>query len=578
MTSPSGRPEPKGLPSDEFIGPSRAPARAMLRSMGMTDEDIARPLVGVASSWNEATPCNIMLQAHAQGVKRGVYANGGSPREFNTISVSDGIGMGHEGMKASLVSREVIADSVELMMRAHCYDALVGIAGCDKSLPGMLMALARLNLPGIFLYGGTIMPGKFQGRDVTIVDVYEGVGAHAAGKMTDEELEELEKNACPGAGSCGGQFTANTMACVGEALGLSLPGTASYPAIDENRRAVNERVGKATMALLEMGILPRDILTFEAFENAIAIVAATGGSTNAALHLPAIANECGIKLTLKDIERVSRRTPILADLKPGGKYVALDVHNVGGVPVIMKAMLDAGLLHGDCMTVTGKTIAQNLEGVTIPSGQDVVLPKEKALFPSGGLVALYGNLAPEGAVIKIVGVKNLHHTGPARVFNCEDDAFKAIDEQKIVKGDVVVIRYEGPKGGPGMREMLAPTAALVGQGLGYDCAMVTDGRFSGGTRGLMLGHVTPEAMEGGPIALVEEGDQIRIDAEAGTLDLLVDDAVLAERRRTWKPAIEPRYRSGAIAKFAQLVGPASEGAVTSEGGHNPIKMGRQVEV
>ncbi|MCX7719034.1 MAG: dihydroxy-acid dehydratase [Candidatus Sumerlaeaceae bacterium] len=560
----------KRLPSHEVTkGAHRAPHRAFLRSMGLGDREIDQPFVGVASTWNEATPCNLTLDRQARAVKRGVAEAGGTPREFVTIAVSDGIGMGHEGMKASLVSRETIADSVELMMRAHCYDALVGLAGCDKSLPGMMMAMARLNVPSVFLYGGTIMPGKFRGKDVTIQDVYEAVGAHAAGKMSDADLHELECAACPGAGSCGGQYTANTMACVSEAIGLALPGSASFPAEDTARDEYAAECGRAVMRLLERGIRARDILTFEAFENAIAVVAATGGSTNAALHLPALANECGIKLTLKDIDRISRRTPTIADLKPGGRYVAYDMHKAGGVPVLLRVLLDAGLLHGDCLTVTGRTMRENLEGITLTPDQDVILPLDKALSPTGGLVVLTGNLAPLGSVIKTAGVKTLTHRGPARVFNCEDDAFAAITRCEIKKGDVVIIRYEGPKGGPGMREMLAPTAALVGQGLGYDCVLITDGRFSGATRGLMIGHVTPEAMDGGPIALVEDGDMISVDAEAGTLTLEVDDATLARRRAAWRP-IEPRYRSGALAKYAQLVSSADTGAVTCPGGFNPI--------
>lgn len=552
-------------------GASRAPHRAFLRSMGLGDKEINQPFVGVASTWNEATPCNMTLDRQAKAVKEGVKRNGGTPREFVAIAVSDGIGMGHEGMKASLISREVIADSVELMVRAHCYDALVGLAGCDKSLPGMMMAMARLNVPSVFLYGGTIMPGKYQGKDVTVQDVYEAVGAHAAGKMTDEELYAMETGACPGAGSCGGQFTANTMACVSEAIGIALPGSSSYPAEDIGRDRYGVESGSIVMDLLEKNIRPRDIMTFEAFENAMAIVAATGGSTNAALHLPALANECGIKFTLDDVDRISRRTPTIADLKPGGRFTAYDVHQVGGVQVLMKILLDAGLLHGDCLTVTGKTMRENLEGVKVPGDQEVILPVDKALSDTGGLVVLRGNLAPDGAVIKVAGVTKLQHRGPAKVYNCEDDAFHAIDSLEIQKGDVVVIRYEGPKGGPGMREMLAPTAALVGQGLGYECAMVTDGRFSGATRGLMIGHVGPEAMDGGVIALVENGDIINIDAEAGTITLEVDEAELERRRADWKP-IKPRYTGGALAKFAQLVHPASEGAVTSIGGQDAIEI------
>ncbi len=542
-------------------GFDRAPQRAFFRSMGLTDADIQQPWVGVASTWNQATPCNITLDRQARAAANGVKAAGGTPREFVTIAVSDGIAMGHEGMKASLISREVIADSIELMMHAHRYDALVGLAGCDKSLPGTLMALARLNLPGIFIYGGTILPGKFKGKDVTIVDVYEGVGAHAAGKMTDAELYELECNACPSAGSCGGQFTANTMACVAEAMGMALPGSGSPPAVELSRDDFCQAAGRQVMQLLEKNIRPSDIMTREAMENAVAIGAATGGSTNICLHLPAIAHEVGLKLTLDDIERISRRTPTVADLKPGGKYVALDVYRVGGIPVILKVLLDAGLIHGDCMTVTGKTMRENLKDVVLPGGQDVVVPVEKAISPNGGLRILKGNLATEGCVIKITGVKKLQHRGPARCFDSEQDAMKAVQSLQIKKGDVVIIRYEGPKGGPGMREMLAVTAAIVGQGLGYDTCLITDGRFSGGTRGLCIGHVGPEAQVGGNIALVRDGDIVDVDAEKGTITVELSDAELALRRKSWKPKAS-MYTHGALAKYAKMVGPACDGAVT----------------
>ena len=542
-------------------GFDRAPQRAFFRSMGLTDADIQQPWVGVASTWNQATPCNITLDRQARAAASGVKAAGGTPREFVTIAVSDGIAMGHEGMKASLISREVIADSIELMMHAHRYDALVGLAGCDKSLPGTLMALARLNLPGIFIYGGTILPGKFKGKDVTIVDVYEGVGAHAAGKMTDAELYELECSACPSAGSCGGQFTANTMACVAEAMGMALPGSGSPPAVELSRDDFCQAAGRQVMQLLEKNIRPSDIMTREALENAVAIGAATGGSTNICLHLPAIAHEVGLKLTLDDIERISRRTPTVADLKPGGKYVALDVYRVGGIPVILKVLLDAGLIHGDCMTVTGKTMRENLKDVVLPGGQDVVVPVEKAISPNGGLRILKGNLAAEGCVIKITGVKKLQHRGPARCFDSEQDAMKAVQSLQIKKGDVVIIRYEGPKGGPGMREMLAVTAAIVGQGLGYDTCLITDGRFSGGTRGLCIGHVGPEAQVGGNIALVRDGDIVDVDAEKGTITVELSDAELAQRRKSWKPKA-PMYTHGALAKYAKMVGPACNGAVT----------------
>jgi len=542
-------------------GPQRAPQRAFFRSMGLTDEQIHRPWVGVASTWNEATPCNITLDRQAKAAKQGVSAAGGTPREFVTIAVSDGIAMGHEGMKTSLVSRELIADSIELMMNAHGYDALVGLAGCDKSLPGMLMAMARLNVPAIFLYGGTILPGKFKGRDVTIQDVYEAVGAHSAGKMSDADLYEMECSACPSAGSCGGQFTANTMACAAEALGMALPGSGSPPAVDTARDAYAVQCGKQVMTLLEKNIRPRDILTPEAFENAVTISAATGGSTNFALHLPAIAHECGMSLTLDDIDRISRRTPVIADLKPFGRYNAFDVFNAGGIPSILKVLLDEKLIHGDCVTCTGKTIAQNLAGVKLKPDQDVILPVSRALSRHGGLHILRGNLAPEGCVIKVAGVKRLQHRGPARVFNSEEDCMAAVQARKIVKGDSVVIRYEGPRGGPGMREMLGVTAAIAGQGLGYDVCLLTDGRFSGATRGLMIGHVGPEAYVGGPIALINEGDIITVDAEKGTIDVELDDAQLAKRKSAWRqPA--PRYKTGALAKYAQLVGPACLGAVT----------------
>ena len=542
-------------------GFDRAPQRAFFRSMGLTDADIHQPWVGVASTWNQATPCNITLDRQARAVAEGVKSAGGTPREFVTIAVSDGIAMGHEGMKASLISREVIADSIELMMHAHRYDALVGLAGCDKSLPGTLMALARLNLPGIFIYGGTILPGRFRGKDVTIVDVYEGVGAHAAGKMTDAELYELECGACPSAGSCGGQFTANTMACVAEAMGMALPGSGSPPAVELSRDEFCKSAGRQVMALLEANIRPRDIMTREALENAVAIGAATGGSTNICLHLPAIAHELGLKLTLNDIERISRRTPTIADLKPGGKYVALDVFRVGGIPVILKVLLDAGLIHGDGMTVTGRTMRENLKNVVLPGGQDVVVPVEKAISPNGGLRILTGNLATEGCVIKITGVKKLQHRGPAKCFDSEQDAMKAVQGLQIKKGDVVIIRYEGPKGGPGMREMLAVTAAIVGQGLGYDTCLITDGRFSGGTRGLCIGHVGPEAQVGGNIALVRDGDMITVDAEKGSIDVELSTDELARRHKQWKPK-DPMYTHGALAKYAKLVGPACDGAVT----------------
>lgn len=529
--------------------------------MGLGDQDMLQPWVGVATVWSEATPCNVNLDVQGLAVAEEIKKHGATPRRFNTISVSDGIGMGHEGMKASLISREVIADSVELMMRAHCYDGLVGIAGCDKSLPGMLIAMARLNVPSVFLYGGTIMPGKYKGKDVTIQDAFEAAGAYAAGTITAEELHDIECAVCPGAGACGGQYTANTMACVAEALGMAVSGSSGPPAESEDRNGYLKQVGETIVNALKSGILPRDILTKEAFENAIAVGAATGGSTNVALHIPAIANELGIEITLYDVQRISERTPTLADLRPGGRFVMLDLYNVGGVPTVLKAMLDAGCLHGDCMTVNGKTLAENLKDVVIPAGQEVVRTKDNPVSPTGGLAIVRGNLATEGGVIKTAGVKKLAHTGPVRVFDCEDDAMAAVQRQEIKRGDVVAIRYEGPKGGPGMREMLGVTAAIVGQGLGYDVALLTDGRFSGATRGLMVGHVCPEAMDGGAIALLQDGDIVTVDAEKGVLSVDLSEAELEARRAAWKP-IEPRYTTGALAKYARSVGPASKGAVT----------------
>ena len=545
-------------------GPARAPHRAFHRAMGLGDEDFKKPFVGIANTWNEVTPCNISLHQQAERMKVGIKEAGAVPREFTAISVSDGIAMGHEGMKASLVTREVIADSVELVMLAHGYDALVGLAGCDKSLPGMMMAMARLNRPAIFLYGGTIMPGQLNGKDLTVQDVYEAVGAHSACKLSDEELSAVEHAACPGAGSCGGQFTANTMACVAEALGLALPGSSAVPAEHPSRAMVNHAYGQAIYNLLEWNLKPRDILTMKAFENAVRIVAATGGSTNAVLHLPALAHECGMVLELTTIEQWFNSTPLLADLKPAGRFVMWDVFKVGGVPVILKALLEAGLLHGDAMTVTGKTHAENLADVVIPQGQEVVLNPSQALAPSGGLKILFGNLAPEGSVVKVAGLTKLQHRGPAKVFDSEEACFEAVVARTIEAGDVVIIRYEGPKGGPGMREMLGVTAAICGQGLGYDVCLITDGRFSGATRGLMLGHVAPEAMVGGPIALVQPGDVVSIDAQTGTLTLEVDEATLTARKAAWQPPT-PKVRSGALFKYAALVGSAAQGAVTHPG-------------
>lgn len=544
-------------------GPARAPHRAMYKAMGLTNEDLDRPLVGVSSTCNEATPCNIHLGQLAQRAKRGVKDAGCTPREFTAIAVSDGIAMGHEGMKASLVSREVIADSIEVMVRAHQYDGVVGISGCDKSLPGTLMGMGRLNLPSIFVYGGTIMPGVWNGKQVTVQDVYEAVGAYDAGKMTLQELTSLEDVACPTAGSCAGMYTANTMASISEAIGMSLPGSASPPAESEKRHEICYNTGKAIMNLLENNIRPKDIMTFEAFENAIMMANAIGGSTNAVLHLLAIAREVGVKLTLPDFERVRKRTPHIADMRPGGMYVMLDLDKVGGVPVILNSLLKKGLLHGDIMTVTGKTMKQNLESATFNYSPDAKVVKhlDNPIKSEGTLKILKGTLAPDGAVVKLAGVQSKKFVGRARVFDAEEKAFEAISKRKIVEGDVVVIRYEGPKGGPGMREMLAVTAALVGQGLGEKVAMVTDGRFSGATRGFMIGHVAPEAMVGGPIALVKEGDEIAIDTGGSTIDLMVSKAELKKRAKKWKP-IKPHYSTGALAKYASLVQSASEGAVT----------------
>jgi dihydroxy-acid dehydratase len=545
-------------------GADKTANRAMLRAVGFGDKEMKMPWVGVAHVWSQATPCNSNLDEQARVAAEGVTSAGAAPRIFNTISVSDGIGMGHQGMKASLISREVIADSVELMMRAHCYDGLVAIGGCDKSLPGMLMALARLDFPGVFVYGGSILPGRHKDKDVTIQDAFEAAGAYAAGNIDSEELHDVEYAVCPGAGACGGQYTANTMACVSEALGMALIGSTSPPAVAEERDAWLEKAGAAAVDCLQAGRKPSDIMTKKAFENAIAIACTTGGSTNIGLHLPAIANELGIELTIDDVQRISDKTPTLADLRPGGKFVALDVHNVGGVPVILKALLDAGCLHGDCMTVSGKTMAEELADVKIPADQDVIRTPDNALSPDGGLKVVKGSLAPNGGIVKVTGVTKRAHTGPARVFNCEEDAMAAVQKREIQKGDVVVIRYEGPKGGPGMREMLGVTAALVGQGIGYDVALLTDGRFSGATRGLMVGHVCPEAVDGGPIGLVQEGDQITVDADNCRLDLHVDESELAQRRAAFKPTPQ-QSPNGALSKFRDQVGPASKGAVTHPG-------------
>jgi dihydroxy-acid dehydratase len=546
------------------VGPDRAPHRSYYYAMGLTEDEIDQPFVGVATCWNEAAPCNIALSRQAQSVKKGVAEAGGTPREFTTITVTDGIAMGHQGMKSSLVSRDLIADSVELTVRGHCYDALVGLAGCDKSLPGMMMAMLRLNIPSVFMYGGSILPGKFHGRDVTVVDVFEAVGQHAAGRMSAEELHELECVACPSAGACGGQFTANTMATVSEAIGLALPGSAGSPAPFEERDRFAAESGRAVMALLESGLRPRDIVTRRALENAAMVAGATGGSTNAGLHLPAMAHEAGIRFTMDDVVEIMRRTPYLADLKPAGKYVAYDVHKVGGIPVILKALLEGGLLHGDCVTVNGKTLAENLKDVVFPTDQDVIYPVSKPISTTGGLTGLRGNLAPDGAIVKIAGMTNLRFEGTALCFDCEEDAFAAVQARAYKKGDVIVVRYEGPRGGPGMREMLSTTSAIYGQGMGADVALITDGRFSGATHGFCIGHVGPEAAVGGPIALLKNSDKIVIDADKGTIDMLVPEAELAARRAAWQPR-KTDYQSGAIWKYAQLVGPAHLGAVTHPG-------------
>ena len=544
-------------------GTARAPHRAMYKAMGLTNEDLNKSFVGVCHTGNEATPCNIHLPNLAQQAKQGVTDGGATPREFSTIAVSDGIAMGHEGMKSSLISREVIADSIELMVRAHQYDALVGIAGCDKSLPGTMMGMIRLNIPSVFVYGGTIMPGMLDGKELTVVDVYEAVGSYDAGKITAEELENIENVACPNAGSCGGMFTANTMASISEAIGLSLPGSASPPAEDERRNKIVFETGKACTNLLQLGIKPLDIVTFEAFENSITMLNAVGGSTNGILHLLAMANEAGINLTYDDFERIRKKTPHLADMKPGGNYVMNSLDKIGGIPLIMKKLLDKNLIHGDSMTVTGKTIKQNLEELSITEvpEQQIVKSVEQPIHEVGTAVILKGSLAPEGGVIKTAGVEMSEFSGVAKVYDREEYAFEAVSKGEIDEGDVVVIRYEGPKGGPGMREMLSTTAALVGQGLGKKVAMVTDGRFSGGTRGFMVGHVAPEAFVGGPIALVKNGDKISIKLEDNSLNLHVSEEELAARKEQWRrPA--PNYTTGALAKFASLVGSAANGAIT----------------
>ncbi len=553
------------LPSRHVrVGSEKAPHRSYYYAMGLDEDDIDKPFIGVATCWNESAPCNISLMRQSKSVKEGVSKEGGTPREFTTITVTDGIAMGHQGMKSSLVSREIISDSIEVSMRGHCYDALVGVAGCDKSLPGMMMAMLRLNVPSVFIYGGSILPGSYKGKDVTVVDVFEAVGEFSAGKISEEELYELECVACPSAGSCGGQFTANTMACVSEAIGLALPYSAGPPAPDESRDKYAFDSGKAVMDLLENNIRPRDIVTRESFINAAVVVAATGGSTNGALHLPAMANEIGIDFDLFDVADIFKSTPYIADLKPGGNYVAKDMHEAGGVPMLLRTLLDEGFINGDCLTVTGKSIAENISEVTFDGTQKVIYPANKPITKTGGVVGLKGNFAPDGAIVKVAGMDNLKFTGPARCFDCEEDAFIAVENKNYNDGDVIVIRYEGPKGGPGMREMLSTTAALYGQGKGDKVALVTDGRFSGGTRGFCIGHVGPEAADGGPIALIKDGDIISIDADSGTIEVDLTKEELSKRKKQWvKPKTD--YNSGTLWKYSRQVGPARYGAVTHPG-------------
>jgi len=545
-------------------GPGRAPHRAFYYAMGLTKEQIHQPFIGVVTTWNESAPCNITLRRQAQSVKKGVNNANGTPREFTTITVTDGIAMGHQGMKASLASREAIADTIELSVRGHCYDGLVGLAGCDKSLPGVMMSMLRLNVPSIFIYGGSIMPGKHKGRDLTVQDVYEAVGQHDAGSIDASELEEIEKAACPSAGSCGGQFTANTMACVSEAIGLALPNSTGAPAPYESRDEYALAAGKQIMKLIELNLRPRDVVTIKSLENAARVVAASGGSTNAALHLPAIANEAGIDFDLFSVADIFKSTPYIADLKPGGKYVAKDLYEAGGVQVILKSLFDGGYIHGDCLTVTGKTIEENLKSIEFPDNQKVIYEVSKAISPTGGVVGLKGNIAKEGAIVKVAGMNKSLHVGPAIVFECEEDAYRAVNERNYKEGDVFVIRYEGPKGGPGMREMLATTAAIYGQGMGEKVALITDGRFSGATRGFCVGHVGPEAAVGGEIALIENGDIITLDSEKGILNVDLSDEDLEKRRKKWKPR-QHEYGSGEIWKYSQLVGSALNGAVTHPG-------------
>ncbi|MBF91910.1 MAG: dihydroxy-acid dehydratase [Rickettsiales bacterium] len=554
------------LPSRHVsLGPKSAPHRSYYYAMGLSDKDINQPFVGVATCWNESAPCNITLSRQAQSAKKGVNDNNGTPREFTTITVTDGIAMGHEGMKSSLVSREIIADSIEVSIRGHCYDGLVGVAGCDKSLPGIMMAMLRLNVPSVFLYGGSILPGKFNNKEVTVQDVFEAVGEYDANKISEKELNDLERVACPSAGSCGGQFTANTMACVAEAIGLSIPASSSTPAPYESRDEFAYLCGKTVMELIDKQLKPRDIVNKDALINAARIVACSGGSTNAALHLPAMANEIGIDFDLLDVAKIFKETPYIADLKPGGKYLAKDLYEIGGVPIIMKALLDGGYLNGKCITVTGKTIEENLKNIKLDTqSQKIVFSTRSPISNTGGVVGLKGNLAPDGAIVKVAGMNSLNFRGKARCFDCEEDAFEAVSKRKYSAGDVIVIRYEGPKGGPGMREMLATTAAIYGQGMGDKVALITDGRFSGATRGFCIGHVSPEAASNGPIALVNDGDEISLDAESGKIELLVSDGELKKRKKSLKIKTND-FKSGALWKFSQNVGSARYGAVTHPG-------------
>jgi len=562
----------KKLPSRHTtLGPDKAPQRSFYYAMKLTEKDVAKPFVGVVSTWNEAAPCNIALMRQAQSVKRGVSMSGGTPREFCTITVTDGIAMGHEGMKSSLISRDVIADSTELTVRGHCYDALVGVAGCDKSLPGLMMAMVRLNVPSVFIYGGSILPGRLNGKDITVVDVFEGVGKYTSGKISEHALRKIELKACPTAGACGGQFTANTMACVSEAIGLALPYSAGTPAPFNKRDKYALASGKAVMNLLAKKIRPRDIVTKKSLENAATIVAATGGSTNAALHLPAIANEVGIKFDLMDVAKIFKRTPYLADLKPGGKYVAKDMWKAGGVPMLLKTLMDGGYIHGNCMTVTGKTMRENLKNVKFNTKQKVMRKYNNPLSPDGGVVGMKGNLAPEGAIVKVAGLKKLQFTGRARCFDTEEAAYKAVKNRKYKDGDIIIIRYEGPKGGPGMREMLQTTGAIYGQGKGEKVALITDGRFSGATRGFCIGHVGPEASVGGPIALLRNGDIIDLDAKKGTINVRLSKKELSKRRKKWKPK-KINFGNGTLWKYAQTVGPAYLGAPTHPGAKKEVKV------